>query len=212
MTLKKSIFIIFIFLCIQGAADQKKRPRELQFYVNSHLTATTIIEYNRNGNVLKMSSFEKTKLTDYAKYKYDSGGRLLSERTFDYSNILIRTRKYFYGDNGSVKEEKVFSPDDKLIEYLVISYNSGKIQKIDYYKPDDNLYQTIEFNYNGDILNTMVFNKIGKYIMIMKAMYDREMLLIGHNIKHSNADIKIETKYIYEDGYASSESLQLIFR
>jgi hypothetical protein len=212
MTLKKIIVTMFISLCIQGYADQKKRPRELQFYVNSHLTTTTLIEYNRNGNVLKLSSFEKNKLTDYARYNYNSQGRLLSERTFDFSNILIRVRKYFYDDDGFIKEEKVFSPAGKLIEYLIISYNSGKMQKIDYYKPDDNLYQTIEFNYTGDILNTMVFNKIGKYIMIMKADYDREMLLVGHSIKHSNADIKIETKYIYEDGYASAESLQLIFR
>ena len=36
-----------------------------------------------------------------------------------------------------------------------------RIQKIDYFRPDDNLFQTIEFNYTGDILNAMVFNKIG---------------------------------------------------
>jgi len=48
--------------------------------------------------------------------------------------------------------------------------------------------------------------------MIMKAVYDKDMILTGHNIVHSNADVKIRTEYIYEDGYASNESLQLIFR
>lgn len=211
----KTFFIsltALIFIANNGVSTQKKRPVELQFYVNSHLSSTTMIEYNVKGDVIKMSSYDTAKLTDYARYQYQSDGILLQERTYDASNILIRTRKYFYDESGLVTGEKVYSRSGGLIEYLVITWSDKKIQKIDYFRPDDNLFQTIEFNYTGDILNAMVFNKIGKYMMIMKSVYDKDMLLIGHDIKHSNADIKIETKYIYEDGYATDQALQLIFR
>jgi len=207
-----TLLILLIFISTPGFSGQRKRPVELQFYVSTHLNTITMIEYNDKGDVLKMSSYENKKLTDYAKYKYDPEGKLSFERTYDASNILIKTRKYFYDESGLVTGEKVYSPSGKLIEYLVINWNDKKIRKIDYYRPDENIFQTIEFNYTNETLTAMVFNKIGKYIMIMKAVYDKDMLLIGHNIKHSNADIKIETKYIYEDGYATDQALQIIFR
>jgi len=211
----KNILTIVLVLFLSGilnGADFKKRPRELQFYVNSYLTATTIIEYNPEGDVSKMSSFENSKLTDYAKYKYDSDKRLSFEKNFDSSGILIKTRKYICDDSGVVTEEKVFSPEGKLIEYLVMSYSNKKLIKVEYFKPDNTLFQIIEFKYNNKILYAVTFNKIGKYLMVMKAVYDKDMRLIGHNIKHSNADVKIETRYIYEDGYATDYALQLIFR
>lgn len=211
----KTFFIsltALIFIANTGFSAQKKRPVKLQFYVNSHLSSTTMIEYNVKGDVIKMSSYDTAKLTDYARYQYQADGILLQERTYDASNILIRTRKYFYDESGLVTGEKVYSRSGGLMEYLVITWSDKKIQKIDYFRPDDNLFQTIEFNYTGNILNAMVFNKIGKYMMIMKSVYDKDMLLTGHDIKHSNADIKIETKYIYEDGYATDQALELIFR
>lgn len=214
MKLKKLFISLtaLVFITSTGFSAQNKRPAVLQFYVNSHLSITTMIEYNVKGDVIKMSSYDTAKLTDYARYKYQPDGRLSLERTYDASNILIRTRKYFYDDSGSVTGEKVYSRSGGLIEYLAITWRDKKIEKIDYFRPDDNLFQTIEFHYTGDILNAMVFNKIGKYIMIMKPVYDKNMLLIGHDIKHSNADIKIETKYIYEDGNATDQALQLVFR
>lgn len=214
MKVKISILLLLIIIFSPGTGfnAQNKRPGELRFYINSHLSTTTRIEYNEKGDVLKMSSYENTKLTDYAKYKYDTDGRLSFERTYDPSNILLRTRKYYHDESGLVTGEKVYSPAGVLIEYLTITWNNKKIQKIDYFHTDDNLFQTIEFNYSKNLLNTMIFNKVGKYIMIMKAVYDKDMLLIGHNIKHSNAEINIETKYIYEDGYATDQALQLIFR
>lgn len=208
------IQIIFsLFLSNLTAAEITSRPCELQFYVDSHLNTSTVIIYNSNGDVIKMSSYEKGKLTDYARYKYNTDGILISEKTYNHSNVLLRTRNYFYDDSGAVTSEKVYTPSGDLIEYLIISNSNRKIQKIDYHKSDDILYQTIEFKYNNKgLLKAMVFNKIGKYIMIMKPVYDKNMRLTGHGIVHSNADVKIETKYIYEEGYATEEALSLIFR
>ncbi len=194
------------------AESQSKRPYELRFYVNSHLNTVTSIEYNNNGDVIKMTSYENEKLTDYARYRYTIDKRLYSERTYSAAGILIRTRSYIYNESGQITGEKVYSPYGELTEYLVISREDNLIQKIDYYKTDGNLFQTIEFKYNNGILEAMAFNKIGKYIMIMKAVYDKDMILTGHNIIHSNADVKITTEYLYESGYAKNESLQLIFR
>ncbi len=214
MKLKNFLIILLpvIFLSNLSGAEVNKRPCELQFYVNSHLTTTTLIEYNQKGDVLKMSSYEDSKLIDYARYKYDSNGRLTAEKSYNYSNILLKTRLYSYDNSGLITGEKVYSPSGNLIEYLVISYINRKIDKIDYYKSDDNLFQTIEFKYTGNLLNAMSFNKIGKFVMIMKPVYDKNMLLIGHTIKHSSADVKIETKYIYEEGFATEDSLTIIFR
>ena len=215
MTLKKSIIVIFtviVLSCRLIGAENSKRPVQLEFYVNSHLNTTTIIEYNKNGDLLKMSSYENGKVTDYARYRYDSNARLLSENCYDPFSVLLKTRKYQYDDTGLITGEKVYSPSGKLIEYLVLTYNSRKIQKIDYYKSDDNLFQSIEFVYFDGRVDAMAFNRIGKYVMYMKAVYDDNTFLIGHNIKHSNADIKIETRYIYEAGYATDTALQIIFR
>lgn len=205
------LFSIFLFFSVNVSA-QGMRPCELRFYVDSNLNTTTTISYNSNGDVLKMTSFENGKLADYAKYHYSSSGKLLSEKTYDSSNILLRTRYYFYDDKNLITGEKVFSPSGRLTEYLVLSYNGRMISKIEYFRPDDILYQTIDFRYIDDRLDIMAFNKIGKYVMIMKTVYDKNMLLTGHSITHSNADIKIETRYIYEEGNATDEALQLIFR
>ncbi len=211
----KYFLTLLLSIIITGnlnAGELNKRPRELHFYVNSHLTTTTLIEYNQKGDVMKMSSFENSKLTDYAKYKYNSNGRLSTEKSYDYANILIKTRMYIYDNSGFVTEEKVYSPSGNLIEYLLIGYTGKKIAKIDYFKPDNNLYQSIEFKYTDNLLSAMAFNKIGKFVMIMKPVYDKNMLLTGHTIRHSSADVKIETKYIYEEGYATDEALMIIFR
>jgi len=214
MKIKSIITVIFILfsLNVLNGNERAKRPCELQFFVNSHLNTKTMIDYNRDGDVIKMSSYENGKLVDYARYNYNIDGRLSYEKTYDSSSILIRTRYYFYDNSGLITGEKVFSSDEKLLEYLVIIYSNRKIQKIEYRKSDDILYQTIDFQYNNGILEAMAFNKIGKYAMVMKSVFDKDMLLIGHEIKHSNADVKIETKYIYEDGYARNETLQIIFR
>ncbi len=213
----KNVFIILIIALLINTANaiaiaEPKRPCELRFFVNSLLNTATKIEYNSNGNVVKMSSYENEKLTDYARYRYTSDKKFYSERTFNAAGVLIRTRSYIYNDSGLITGENVYSTNGELIEYLVISYNDRKIQKIDYYKSDGFLFQTIDFRYNNDILEAMAFIKIGKYIMIMKTVYDKDMILTGHDIVHSNADVKIRTEYTYEYGYASAESLQLIFR
>jgi len=211
----KNIIILLIILILTDAVNaiaQPKRPCELRFYVNSFLNTETKIEYDSNGNVIKMSSYENDKLTDYARYRYTSDKKLYSERTYSSTGILIRTRNYFYNDSGLITGEKVYSPYGELIEYLVITYKDRKIQKIDYYRTDQILYQTIDFKYDKNILEAMAFTKIGKYIMIMKAVYDNDLKLTGHNIVHSSADVKIRTEYVYEEGYAAEESLQLIFR
>ncbi len=212
--MNKYLILVFIFITfsLKIGIAQPKRPCELRFYVNSFLNTETKIEYDSNGNVIKMSSYENDKLTDYARYRYTSDKKLYSERTYSSTGILIRTRNYFYNESGLITGEKVYSPYGELIEYLVITYKGSKIQKIDYYKTDQILYQTIDFKYNKDILEAMAFTKIGKYIMIMKAVYDNDMKLTGHNIIHSSADVKIRTEYVYEEGYAAEESLQLIFR
>jgi len=206
------LLLIVILAGTTGAIAQHKRPCELRFYVNSFINTETKIEYNSNGDVIKMSSYEDGKLTDYARYRYTTDKRLYSERTYNAAGVLIRTRSYLYDESGFITGEKVFSPDGELTEYLVITWREKKIHKIDYYKSDHYLYQTIDFKYSSNVLEAMAFTKIGKYIMIMKAVYDKNMTLTGHNIVHSNADVKIRTEYVYEDGYASAESLQLIFR
>lgn len=209
------IMLILLAVIFTGglyATEQKKRPKELQFYVNSQLNTTTVIGYNQRGDVVKMSSYENGKLTDYARYTYGNAGRLLFERTYDPYGILLKTRNYCYNETGFITGEKVYSASNVLIEYLAISYSGKKIIKIEYYKAGGNLYQTIEFNYRNDRLTAMVYNKIGKYLMVIKAVYNSDMLLIGHDIKHSNADVKIETKYIYEDGNITENALNLIFR
>lgn len=206
------LLTVLLTAAFTTAEAQSKRPYELRFYVNSHLNTVTSIEYNSNGDVIKMSSYENEKLIDYARYRYTTDKRLYSERTYSAAGILIRTRSYIYNESGQISEEKVYSPDGELTEYLVISWKDKKIQKIDYYKTDHNLFQSIEFKYNNGVLEAMAFNKIGKYMMIMKAVYDKDMILTGHNIIHSNADVKIKTEYLYESGYAKNESLQLIFR
>ncbi|PKL17168.1 MAG: hypothetical protein CVV49_12625 [Spirochaetae bacterium HGW-Spirochaetae-5] len=203
---------ILLTAAFTTAEAQSKRPYELRFYVDSHLNTVTSIEYNSNGDVIKMSSYENEKLTDYARYRYTTDKKLYSERTYSAAGILIRTRSYIYNESGQIIGEKVFSPEGELTEYLVISWEDKKIQKIDYYKTDHNIFQTIEFKYSNGVLEAMAFNKIGKYMMIMKALYDKDMTLTGHDIIHSNADVKIKTEYIYESGYARNESLQLIFR
>jgi hypothetical protein len=207
-----TLFAVLLTSLLTAAEAQSKRPCELRFYVNYHLNTVTSISYNTNGDVIKMSSYENEKLTDYARYRYTTDKRLYSERTYSAAGIIIRTRSYIYNKSGQITGEKVYSPDGELTEYLVINWKDKKIQKIDYYKTDNNLFQTIEFKYNNGILEAMAFNKIGKYIMIMRAVYDKDMFLTGHNIIHSNADVKISTEYIYEDGYAANESLQVIFR
>ena len=214
MKLKNTLIILIITLLIStvNSMAATKRPCELRFFVNSSLNTETKIEYNSSGNVIKMTSYENGKLTDYARYRYSSDKKLYSERTYSAAGILLRIRSYIYNNSGLITEEKVYSPDGDLIEYLVLTYNGRKIQKINYYRSDGFLFQTIDFKYNKDILEAMAFTKTGKYIMVMKAVYDKDMTLAGHDIVHSNADVKIRTEYIYENGYATDETLQLIFR
>ena len=207
-----SLLVIPVFIAGLNAGEQKKRPVRLLFYIDSHLTTTTIIEYDRSGEVQKMSSFERGRLTDYAKYQYDSDNHLSVERTFDPSGILTRTRKYIYDDSGLMIRQNVYSSDQKPVEYLLFTHNGKALQKIDYYKTDNILHETIEFIYSGNILRSMVYTKIGKYIMVINSIYNKDMLLTGHDIKHSSADVKISTEYIYEDGFATEQALQLIFR
>ncbi len=211
----RSVYIIlltFILSSVLNGSDINTRPCELQFYVESHLSSTVKIEYNKNGYVIKMSSFSSGRLTDYSRYKYNPENRLMLERSYDPSGILIKTRRYYYNETGLIYGEEVYSPQEILLEYVRINYTDNKIDKVSYYKPGNILFQTIDFRYKNGLTDLIIFNKTDKYIMIMKPVYDERMRLIGHNIKHSNTDVKIETKYIYEEGYASEETIRLIFR
>lgn len=214
--MKFKFFLIFFAALVISPSlngqDKKTRPRELQFYMNSILCEKTIIEYNNNGFVLKMSSFSHDRLTDYSRYSYDKENRLLNEKTYDRAGVLIKIRKYYYNEAGLIAGERVFSWPDKLIEYNVINYTDNKIDIVYYYNKDNLLIETIEFMYKNGFVNIIKLNKIGKYIMIMNPVYDDKMKLIGHRVEHSGADVKIETKYIYEDGYAADEAIRLIFR
>jgi len=215
MKLKSSLTAALVLLTLTSltAKENYRRPCELQFYVNSQLVTRTVISYNQNGDVIKMSSFDENRLTDYAKYKYNSEGKVSLETSYDSTGIVIRTKVYDYDKKFSlITGEKVYSQNGDLIEYQIINYNNTKIDKIYYYKADGYQFQSIDFKYKNDILFAMIFKKTGKYILIMKTIYDDNMLPVGHDIIHSSADVKLETKYIYENGYAAEASLQLIFR
>lgn len=136
-------------------------------------------EYDKEGYVVRITSYEDNIPRYNESYTYDESHNLLEKIEYTSTSRLIRKEMYKYDGNGNVKELQEYNSAGKLEGYELYKYDEkGNKIEADYYNASGTLVNKISYRY--DTLNNQIAqetNNLERHFRItykMEYIYDNE--------------------------------------
>ncbi len=213
----KRIILLNLILAVHfayasGTGSYSRRPVEFKFIINSNVVLNHKITYDGKNRPSKILYYESGIYNSYELYAYDSAERLTEIVKYTPEDSLVESRKLLYDTAGALVRESRISPDNVLLEYGILKYQSDKLVSVQYYNPDGKQLRYCEYVYKNDRIDVIRINDIGNYTMTAHFIYDKDNLTTGQSIEHSDLNGKAESVIIYEEGTISKADYNELMR
>lgn len=174
--------------------------------INNEDGDSTIIEYDLEGKLAKVSVYEESQLWSYDLYEYNNLNQIIKIQTFDYEGETRNWITYNYDSDGNIKEKTEYNSYDVIDSYYTYLYDSdGNIIEKKYYLANISgiVYSTPyeEWTYTYDKKN-----QIFKYVILPSFNETNINNIVKANLtEYDDGDIYYgvyDKAYVYnEDNY-----------
>ena len=95
---------------------------------------STIIEYDPEGKLVKMTEYEESQLWSYDIYEYNSLNQIIKIQAYDYEGDARNLSMYNYDSNGNIIDVTEYGTYSSIDSYFAFSYdNNGNMISKNYY-------------------------------------------------------------------------------
>ncbi len=178
--------------------------------ISNDSSKSIIMEYDRLGNLSKISAYKNDSLTESVEYTYSNSGDMLTDIDYAPDGSVTEKNIYTYDNEGRVLFGECRNRDDKFISKFKYTHDakdsSITFSKI---KLNDSLEYSILYKYQGnydssDFVEATKFDSLGKQILNVRNIFNERNLLEQKTV------IGLTDASSYTFFYTYNESEQLI--
>ena len=157
---------------IYGDDDSTVR-RRVRSYTEDGLPCSDIYDYDENGNLQKMSSYEDDVYCGSYQYTYNAAGETTYSCQTDPNDDVINYTEYTFYDDGTTQGGYYYEYGS-LSRYWINTYENGKMTSVIFYDNKDAVMSRTEYQYNSDgtVSKTLFYDASETMVGYMDSLYN----------------------------------------
>ncbi len=147
--------------------------RRVRNYIEDGLSCADIYDYDENGNLQKLSTYEDDVYYGSYQYTYNADGETTYSCQTDANDDVINYTEYTFYEDGTT-EAGYYYEYGSLSRYWINTYENGKIVTVIFYDNKDVMLSQMEYTYdsNGNISRTLFYDASENLVGYMESLYN----------------------------------------
>ncbi len=147
--------------------------RRVRDYTEDGLPCSDIYDYDENGNLQKMSTYEDEVYCGSYQYTYNADGETTYSCQTDANDDVINYTEYTFYEDGTTQAGYYYEYGS-LSRYWINTYENGKIASVIFYDSKDAEMSRTEYAYDsvGNISKTLFYDAAETLVGYMDSLYN----------------------------------------
>lgn len=160
-------------------------------------------EFDKNGNLLSVKTFDKEALNKLVKLSYDNDNNLIEEIEYDSNGKIAKKTLYNYKE-GRIQSYEVVDLQGKVIESVIFKYSEDKKRIIsEKLKEGKYLEYSTQYIYKDDFdkynpYEVDIFSEDGNLQQKMENQYDVNQRLLDRLFYDKNGKVTSSLRFSYD--------------
>lgn len=157
---------------IYGDDDVTVR-RRVREYTENGFSCSDIYDYDEEGKLLTMSTYEEDVYCGSYQYTYNEDGEVSYSCQTDANDDVINYTEYTFNEDGTTQAGYYYEYGS-LARYWINTYENGKIVSVVFYDRNDAVMSDTRYEYNsdGNISRTLFHDASGTLLGYMESLYN----------------------------------------